>query len=248
MKKTQIHTTLNLAQAIDTVSNIENRLTKNHSDSWTTRYVPVSLVEMVEQAYGAGYEIHSTILPASKKAGIEAKNGSYTLRAVNHDVREFFGDKVQSELYITNSFDAKRSLKVSLGIYRQVCSNGLMMGVEVSGITARHTSGIIEAVNGLELVDPWVEIERAYGWMAAKVNEQQSRGIIGQLGLSEKAQSAIIDLYNNPLRVEDSRGDVWSLYNVVNEGLESRARSPYRFFNFNSDLNQMIQQAYAKVV
>lgn len=247
MQKTIIET-MTLAQAKDKVSHIEDVLTARHADNWSKKYVPVSIIDMVEQAYGAGYEIHSAILPQGRKKNVASTNGRYTLRAINHDVKEFFGDKVQSELYITNSFDAKRSLSVSLGIYRQVCSNGLMMGVTVSGIRARHTTGIIEQVNGLQLVNPWDEIQEAYGWMAAKVTEQESLGIIGQLGLSKKATDSVINLYNNPNRIEDSRGDVWSLYNIVNEAQEKRARSAYSFFNFNSDLNAMIKEAYESVV
>ncbi len=239
---------MTLDQAKNTVMTIENRLTANHAEKWSNRYVPVSVIDMVEQAYGAGYQLHSTILPGSRKKGIESStNGAYTLRAIKDDTREFMGDKVQSELYISNSFDAKRSLTVSLGMYRQVCSNGLMMGVQVAGITARHTTGIIEQVNGLELVDPWAEIEKAYGWMIAKVDERQSLGIIDQLGLSATAVNKIKELYNEPARIEDARGDVWSLYNIVNEAVESRTCSKYSFFNFNSDLNSMIANAYEQV-
>lgn len=244
MKKVNPNQTMTLAQTLDSVAKIETKLTDNHSDKWSKKYVPVSLEEMVRNAYGAGYEVHTIIEPRGKKKDEASKNGAYVLRAINPQVQEFMGDKVQSELYISNSFDAKRSLRVSLGMYRQVCSNGLMMGVTVSAIKARHTTGIIEQVNGLELVDPWVEIERAYGWMSQKIEDQKAFSVIQELGLSQKAQDSIIELYKNPLRIEDKRGDVWSLYNVVNEGMEQRARSSYRFFTFNDNLNEMIKKAY----
>ena len=51
------------------------------------------------------------------------------------------------QLVITNSHDGLSSFSIKLGIYRLVCSNGLMVGETFESVTLRHTGSIIEQVD-----------------------------------------------------------------------------------------------------
>lgn len=225
------------------VSTLENSLSSRSEANWSEKYVPVSVLDLVREAYDQGYALTETITPRSKSA---AKNSAaYALTLIHTEQREFMGDKVSSQIQIVNSFDAKKALKIQLGMFREVCSNGLMVGNSVKSLSARHQGDkIIESVSSLNLVDPWPEIEAAYSWMSAKISDNQAFGIIDSLPISEKAKQDVKHLYTNPLRIADSRGDVWSLYNTANEAMEGRARSKWSFFNLNSNLNEMIKRAY----
>lgn len=53
------------------------------------------------------------------------------------------GDAVCLRIVVVNSYDQSSALRVVVGAFRFVCSNGMMIGEEYAGYSHRHTGGLL---------------------------------------------------------------------------------------------------------
>jgi hypothetical protein len=149
-----------------------------------------------------------------------------------------------SSLTITNSCSGAKSLNMDLGLYRQVCSNGLIAfdkhgestKIKHTEINYKNLSNFIASVNNktdkilesfgvLQNKALTVDEARQFAYQAAKLKQRED----------EITDAMISDLLQVN-RVEDEGNDLWTVFNRIQENLTADVT------NFNTDiiLNQKL--------
>ena len=223
--------------------------------SLSNKYVAISTSEVVNELMGMGFSMRNKISQKGKKGG----TGIHSIRMYANDFVEINGDKMRPEIIITNSFDGTSAFKVSVGIYRLVCSNGLTILDEDFGyLKLRHIGTpaetameivkemAVKAPAALELVKKMQEkvltekqaISFAMAAAKARWNKEFSK---------EQAEALL-----EAARPEDGGRSLWNVFNVIQEkcmnagleikGLKRKTRqinNAWLFEKKNSELFQL---------
>lgn len=128
------------------------------------------------------------------------------------------------EVVLVNSHDGSSGFRLMAGVFRLVCSNGLIVGQTDNEIRVRHSgdalANVIEgaysivkdfdavaaSIDGLKAVNLVPEAQKAFATaaLALRFDDTENCGIMaGQL--------------LRPRREEDQKSDIWSTFNVVQE-------------------------------
>ena len=152
-----------------------------------------------------------------------------------HRVR-FFNPKLSevngsfAEILLTNSYDAKSSFLLQLGVFRMICANGMVVGDTYNQEAVRHigysdqkvydaimrllpqTDRILSAVDRFSTVDLSVKDQRRFGEsiLKARIADEEKGWIIDE--------SAMISLFRTNRR-DDAKTDLWTFFNRSQENL-----------------------------
>lgn len=176
------------------------------------------------------------------------------------------------QIYVRNSYAGESSLRINVGFYRLICSNGMVVGTDYFDKRIRHVQAGVDQLG--ELMD---QLVAAVAWIRNElpglVSKLQARvltsteitAVLDQLDLSKSTRSALDLAMRHPLQLvrpedriqngerdtytagEPSDGEfsAWNLWNLVNEYLRRRSRSELRQVGKNLDLLQVIQKVAA---
>ena len=139
-------------------------------------------------------------------------------------------DGVFPEIVLTNSHDCKASYMLQAGLFRLICSNGMVVADStIQRQNIRHVGFDPEQV-----VHATYRIGESVPVMAGKIKDFQSVNLL-PFEKSIYAKSALIAKHNpkeqedfekldgnailNTRRYEDRKDDLWSVYNTVQENL-----------------------------
>lgn len=184
------------------------------------RYSTINLIEKMQE--DGWYPTYA----AQRKVRLEANKGfqRHVIRLSHPDLDLNKQEIIQA--IITNSHDGRSAYVVMLGIFRMVCSNGLIVGTAFEGIHIRHMHFQPE-----EVMFASRKVIEAAPAVAREVTEFKNLSITD----SEKniyAKSALALVYEDPekapvqaeqiltpQRGEDIGNSLWTTLNVVQENL-----------------------------
>jgi hypothetical protein len=162
------------------------------------------------------------------------------------------GDTVFPRILLTNSHDGKNAFTFQAGLFRLVCSNGLVIADEqFSSMKIRHMGYDFEALQLLitEMVEKLpLTVESMNNFKNKQLsNEQKQQFALEALGLRFDTENKTfnVDEFLTPTRKEDSGDDLWSVFNLVQEKLvngmfdyrsASKTRKARRIKNFQQDI------------
>ena len=163
------------------------------------------------------------------------------------------GDTVFPRVLLTNSHDGKNAFKFQAGLFRLICSNGLVISDHnFSKLKIRHMgydfselkTTINELVSALPLtVESMNKFKQTEIDEAAKI-DFAVKAIGLRFGKDNRLEIDYEQLIK-PTRKEDEGNDVWSIYNVVQEKLidgdfeyvsGTKLRKARKIKNFKQDL------------
>lgn len=189
---------------------------------WATpRYTPVSTNELCAALEHRGFYFRSS------SGGYNTKKGHTT----KHVVRMAFAEKIQfgedmmcPEVVITNSFDCMSSLKVDVGIFRLVCTNGLTVKVKDFGsLKLRHVGNADDMAHEIlmGMIDLIPEVENIIIRMRCKVlTEQQAIDFAikaAQIRWNKEFTPEQAKVLLKAARPEDDGLHLWEVMNRVQE-------------------------------
>ncbi len=187
------------------------------AESVSSRYTPVSTNELVAALESRGFTFRSI------KGGYNNKKGHTT----KHVVRMTYNRRIQvnndwmaPEIVISNSFDARSALRVEMGIFRVVCSNGLTIKLEDFGtIYLRHLGDADEMA--MEILDTMLaNIEKITGLveeMYQKVLTEEEAIELAMAAAAERWKKAFTrDQAKVLLQVARPEDDGLELFKVMN--------------------------------
>lgn len=145
------------------------------------------------------------------------------------------------EIVLVNSHDGSSAYKLMAGLFRLVCSNGMIVADSLVGsISVRHTGNVIEeaASGSIQIVERmpvvvdaiarWKSIQLSAGEqaiLADAAHHLKFADTDGKITTPIKPEQLLA-----PRRSEDSSPDLWSTFNRVQENLTKgglTARQPY---------------------
>ena len=162
------------------------------------------------------------------------------------------GDTVFPRILLTNSHDGKNAFTFKAGLFRLVCSNGLVIADEQFGeMKIRHMGYDFEALQSLitEMVEKLpLTVESMNRFKNKQLSEEQKQKFaLEALGLRFDTENKTFNVseFLTPTRKEDEGNDLWSVFNLVQEKLVngmvdyragSKQRKPRRIKNFQQDV------------
>jgi hypothetical protein len=161
-------------------------------------------------------------------------------------LQAYFGDRVQTEggtvspmLFLRNVNDGGHALMIGVGLFRFVCSNGLVVGDNFYSQRVIHRAGptldqfLINLDKNLDAAfetAATMDIEGMVNRLIEKqITEQQGIEILASLPIPQGATDRAILDWVRPVRKEDAPRNLWSLYNVANEANRVKSRSVNAF-------------------
>ena len=137
------------------------------------------------------------------------------------------GDTVFPQILLTNSHDGKNSFQFQAGLYRLVCSNGLVIAdTQFEAVKMRHMGYTFEdlQVKIKDMVEKLPLTVESMNKMKATEMEQDAILQFAKDALNTrfsddemKRISINMDDFLTPVRKEDSGSDLWSVFNLVQE-------------------------------
>lgn len=143
-----------------------------------------------------------------------------------------FGGKEVPEIVLLNSHDGSSSYQLMSGLFRMVCSNGLIAGDICDDIRIRHSGNVVQDVieGSFRVLDNIKRVgERVEGYRAISLSRPE------QLLLAEAAAEIrwgsdpetgnslapihSFDQLTRPRRREDTKTDLWTTFNVIQENV-----------------------------
>ena len=162
------------------------------------------------------------------------------------------GDTVFPRILLTNSHDGKNAFTFKAGLFRLVCSNGLVIADEQFGeMKIRHMGYDFEALQTLitEMVEKLpLTVESMNKFKNKQLSqEQKQKFALEALGLRFDTENKTFNVseFLTPTRKEDEGNDLWSVFNLVQEKLVngmvdyragSKQRKARRIKNFQQDV------------
>jgi len=166
------------------------------------------------------------------------------------------GDVVFPRILMTNSHDGKNSFKFQAGLYRLVCSNGLVIAdAEFASMKIRHMGYDINELSAIinEIVEKLPLTVECMNKLKTTILSQVTKEqfALEALGLRFNTTNKNFEIKEilEPTRKEDKGDDMWSVYNVIQEklthglinyGVGTKQRKARKIKNFQQDtkLNQ----------
>ena len=171
------------------------------------------------------------------------------------------GDTVFPQILLTNSHDGKNAFTFTAGLFRLVCSNGLVIATETfSDVKMRHMGYTFEDLqvqikNMVEQLP--LTVESMNKMKSVKLDVKQMKALaeksLTTRFTEEQLKVAKINLDEiiNPVRDEDKGNDLWSVFNVIQEkiitgdfsylsGAKSRKAREVKNFKQDMDINKKL--------
>jgi hypothetical protein len=222
------------------------------SEKLSNRYSVVPTIDVINQFMDAGWQVSS-----AKQVG-QGKFAKHSVRLRNSELPQV-GDSLV-EAIITNSHDGRTKLQVGAGLFRLVCSNGLVVPMkELVNINQRHMNIQIEEVN--QITEKFIEmspiIERSViKMMDVKMDMDKKIDFASKaIGIRwknvEDVSTLELETIVNPLRSDDMESTLWNTFNVVQEklirggfvrgnGSSVRTVKPIKSLNMDTMINKKL--------
>ena len=191
-------------------------------DSRSDRYTHIPTIDVIERLREEGF------FPffACQSKSLNEERRAFTKHMLRFrredavlDQGEFF------EIVLINSHDGTSSYQMMAGVFRLVCSNGMVAGDILQAIKVPHRGNILGGV-----VDGAYELTHGFDRVAASREVMKSIELTGpeQVAFGKAALSLRYEENKSPItpsqvitpnRWQDNKKDLWSTFNVVQENL-----------------------------
>jgi hypothetical protein len=217
----------------------------------TDKYIQTPTIRVVEDLMNLGWEVtKAQEVKARKNKGFQKhllvfRHPEITIKGAN-------GDDSFPQILLTNSHDGKAAFNFRVGIFRMVCSNGLVISDADFGVMSiRHMnytfeslqSKVAEMISKLPGLVQKINLFKSTQLTEAQMNEFATKAS----ELRTKQRVNIMDMLT-PTRAEDQGNDLWVVFNRVQEKIlggsyTSGGRKARSVKNFQKDI-QLNEQLF----
>jgi len=195
------------------------------SSNVSAKYVHVPTIELIDDMEKLGWNVVDVKQVGSKKAGANAyKKHLVTFRNEEVVIKSEDGETVYPQILLSNSHDGLSAFTFRAGLFRLVCTNGLVIATkEFGAVSVRHKGysfeELKEIVMGLVEKLP-VTVETLNRFREVILTEDQKvEFALAALGIrfgENGAEVAVEDILK-PIRKEDEGDELWKVFNVIQE-------------------------------
>lgn len=194
----------------------------NRSDRYT--YIPT--IDVLNGLQREGFEVMQAVQTRTRIAD-NREFTKHMLRLRHRDVldRPLVAGQEIPEIVLVNSHDGTSAYKIMGGIFRLICSNGMVIGDTSFECSVRHSGDVInnviegsfEVVKGIERVMPVIDT-----WKQIKLEAPEKMAFAKAaraLRWDDEDAPVTPDSLLVPQRYEDHKDDLFTVYNVAQEHL-----------------------------
>lgn len=191
-------------------------------DSRSERYTYIPTIEILDRLREEDFQ--PFYAKQSRTRDIEKREFTkHLLRLRRHD--QIQGGNEIPEIILLNSHDGSSSYKMIPGMFRQVCSNGLVAWKDFGEISVPHKGDIVgQVIDGaFEVLRTFERVEQNIDLMRGIEMSHSEQLLLGSAALDyryEGKQDPITpEQLINPRRWEDNRADLWTTFNRIQENV-----------------------------
>ena len=196
----------------------------NHN--MTKRYVPISTLELIDIMEQSNFGVVSAFQtkPHDRPNNHnQLQHARHCVRFRNPELSYLFNNEEQYEIVVLNSFNGQTRLEVSTGVFRPVCSNGMVVGDTCTGTAIRHLgekSDIMAEVK--RIVDNAPEVAEVVSRMKGTfIAGNRQRDLAKEIATIRFGEDEIerINFQDmlKPIRSQDNGDDIWTVFNRLQE-------------------------------
>jgi hypothetical protein len=197
-------------------------------ESRSERYTYIPTINVIEGMIKAGFQPFSASQSRSRIPG-KAEFTKHMIRFRHTDMADAFvvGELIP-EVILVNSHDGTSAYKLIAGIFRLICTNGLMVADSTTGsISVQHKGNIIAEViaaseeiihnsqKSLKAADQWSQLQLTDGEQKAYAEAVHTVRFANAEGKVTTPITAAQLL--TPRRLADQGNDLWKTFNRVQE-------------------------------
>ncbi len=194
------------------------------SEHTSSRYGFIPTIEVVRGLRTSGFH---PVAASQSRTRIDGRQSfvKHVMRFRHETAVEKGG--VLPEIVLVNSHDGSTSYQLRAGIYRLVCSNGMIVGDEIFCRRVKHqgkvVDRVVEAANDLIDIVP-ISVQKAIEWKGVNLKPEHKVAFAqAAMGLKWNDSEEDMPLTPNqilaPRRSADSNQDLWTTFNVVQENI-----------------------------
>lgn len=184
------------------------------------RYSHINTREVVSVLERSGFKVHGVTVATRRSKLRDPLFAKHQVTLRHPDMPVIAG--ITPQILLVNSHDGSSSAQALHGAFRQVCSNGLIVGTIQEAIRVRHAGDaakeLIDNVKRMagqsrdmfQSVDRWSTIQLSTARM------HQFARLAGVLRWNDPHRFTT-DVMLAPRRAEDDKGTLWSVFNRIQE-------------------------------
>lgn len=186
------------------------------------RYAFIPTIDVLDGLRSEGFQPFEVRQTKVRDVG-RREHTKHMVRLRHANALHAVGNEVP-EIILINSHDGSSSYQLLSGIFRMVCSNGLIAGDVHNDVRVRHTGNVVndviegsfEVLQNLQQVTGSIDAMRAVELTEAEQRLLASSAIELRWGDQSpvKPQQLIV-----PRRYEDNKSDLWTTFNRIQENL-----------------------------
>lgn len=196
----------------------------NHAPNRSARYMTVNSGDVMNTFTQAGLTLRTVVPQKLRKASVAQGRDGLQRHVFRFDTGITLPDNSRLEVLLRNSYDGTTSFGLNLGVFRIVCSNGLIAGSTFlrlaiphagTDVWARVQAGIAKILSeGPRMADT---IER---WRGVRLNDGAMSVFASRVATSMLPAGATV--FNAPTllsarRSDDALPDLWTTFNRLQE-------------------------------
>jgi hypothetical protein len=186
----------------------------------TDKYIQTPTSRVVEDLMRLGWQVTKAQEVRSKKYKGFQKH-IVVFRHPDIQIKGKNGDDAFPQILLTNSHDGKAAFNFRVGIFRLVCSNGLVVSdADFNNVSIRHMNYTFESLQAK--VNEVIEklpglVQKINLFKNTKLTDDQMNEFAYKAAtLRTKAKVNVMDLLE-ATRTEDQGNDLWAVFNRVQE-------------------------------
>lgn len=226
---------LAFANSLDPIYNKGNQIRQNPDY--------INTIEIVETLQNKGWEIYGV----DEKRGSNRRIKNHFVKLNNPNIELAYKNKneIVPQLTISNSCNGSSPIILDLGVYRQVCTNGLIVNDSIWSHKVKHANDsfakLEQSLKGLE--DASYKI---YGNIDLMRQKELSKVEMGKLALEAAllrySKDSDFDYTQllNVNRIEDEGSNLWVVYNRIQENLTKSIKDSKVDISINKQLFSLV--------
>ncbi len=216
----------------------------------TDKYIQTPTSRVVEDLMNLGWQVTKAQEVKSRKYKGFQKH-IVVFRNPNITIKGKDGDDAFPQILLTNSHDGKAAFNFRVGIFRLVCSNGLVISdADFSNVSIRHTNYTFESLQtkiGEMIAKLPNLVQKINLFKTTELTEDQMKDFATKaMQLRTKQQVNVLEILTAD-RPQDQGNDLWVVFNRIQEKLlggsyragQRKARS-VRNFQKDIELNEQL--------
>ncbi len=192
-------------------------------ESRSQRYTYIPTIDVLNRLRTEGFH---PFMVCQSRSRIEGKEGHTKHMVRLRHPTQVFSDEA-NEIVLLNSHDGTSSYQMIAGVLRFVCSNGLILGQNVNDVRVHHKGDIVgDVIEGAyEVLDNFKIVDEQRESMKDVNLSTDEKRLLANSALSLKYDTEVgpapvsEETILTPRRREDSKDDLWSTFNVIQENL-----------------------------